>query len=232
MPRWGEQQQAEPLWKTKPAPGGEGQKRGLGMEEGCSGDTDVAVEVEQEEVASSQHTRKHWDTSGRTAGAAGHSSSRCSRATLAREGPRGNQNRRDLSQDLEIPSAGVFFQPNQPFVLPRCGRCAWRGGTGWQDGHGGNTSVPGGTAVLWLRALADRSQRHQWWGRLVLGRLDCLGTCSSLGGAIPGGCWGPGLLSKYWDPAWVHEKGVSGGSTSWSPQRKGCQGSPVGPATC
>lgn len=155
------------------------------MEEGCSGDTDAAVEVEQEEVTSSQHMRKHWDISGRMAGAAGRSSSRCSRATLAQEGPRGNQNCGDLSQDLEIPSAGVFFQPNQPFVLARCGRCVWRGGTGWQDAHGGDTSVLGGTVVLWLRALADHSQ---WWDRLVLGRLDCLGTCSSLGGAMPGGC--------------------------------------------
>lgn len=90
--------------------------------------------------------------------------------------------------------------------------------------------MPGGTAVLWLRAPGDCSQRHKQSGRLVLGRLDRLGTCRFQGGAVLGGCWGTGLPSKYWEPAWVHEKRGSGGSTSWSLQPKGCQGSQVGPA--
>lgn len=151
-------------------------------------------------------------------------------AGQGRTGSRGNQNCRDLNQDLEIPSAGVFFQPKQLFVLPRCGHCPWHGGTGQQDGHGGDISMPGGTAVLWLRAPGDCSQRHKQSGRLVLGRLDRLGTCRFQGGAVLGGCWGTGLPSKYWEPAWVHEKRGSGGSTSWSLQPKGCQGSQMGPA--
>lgn len=46
-------------------------------------------------------------------------------AGQGRTGRRGNQNLRDLSQDLEIPSAGAFFQL---FVHPRCGHCPSHGG--------------------------------------------------------------------------------------------------------
>lgn len=90
--------------------------------------------------------------------------------------------------------------------------------------------MPGGTAVLWLRVSGDHSQSHQRWGRLMPGRLDGLTTCRSLGGAMPGGCWSPGLPSGYHHPAWVHEKRGSGGSTSRSLQHQGGQGSQVGPA--
>lgn len=89
MPKWGKQQQAEPPRKAKPAPGGEDRKRRLGTEKGCSCDTDVAAEVERQAGGRSQtaSARGSAGTPASVARAAGRGSSRCSRPSLAGEGP-------------------------------------------------------------------------------------------------------------------------------------------------
>lgn len=102
---------------------------------------------------------------------------------------------------------------------------AWGGSRSWWGGHcaGGH---PGPVAQDWAgQPLPQPPVVH----RVVLGRLHGLGTCSSLGGAVPGGCWGPGQPAECQEPAWVQEKRSSGGGTSSTLQHQACPGSHVGP---
>lgn len=166
------------------------------------------------QVTNRQHTRKRWDTS--QCGQGGCSSSRCSRTFTGwgRTRSRGNQNCRDLIRTWRSSRQESPSRQNSSSFCQGAGTVHGMGGTGKQDGHSGGISVLGGTAVLWLRAPGDHCQSHQQWGKPMLGRLDHLGNCSSLQGAMLGGSQGSGLPPKYWDPSlgaremWLRRKQV------------------------
>lgn len=87
-------------------------------------------------------------------------------------------------------------------------------------GGWGSRTVAVGTTLV-----APRSWGSEGWVSIPRapssGNTDA-GRAGLSGSAGFGGCWGPGLLSKHRDPAWVCEKGGLGGGTAQSLQHQGC----------
>lgn len=181
------------------------------------------------QVTNRQHTRKRWDTSvARVAAAAPGAAG----PSLAGEGPGAEATR----------TAGTSSGPGDPLgrsLLParialhsaevRALSMAW--------GGQGSRVVTVGASPCWVAlqscgsepqvtiARATSSGINQCWEGWIIWATAALCRVQ---------CWeGPrvqGCHRSTGTPAWVHEKCGSGGSRSWPPQPKGCQGSQVGPA--
>ena len=131
-------------------------------------------------VTSSRQPRKSWDSSQRGQGGQCRSS-RCSRPLLAVEG-RGAEATRTATT-----SARTWRSPQRESSRQSSSLC----GQGANDGHGGEISMPTGTAVLWLGAPGDHSRCHQRWGRLGAGKAGSSGDRQLTAGTNAGRVLGP-----------------------------------------